>query len=115
MSSSSVTCRSLKSSLPVTNVPTGSYVAASLGLERERNNARAARDEVPRIEQRLNVLERAGVARIDCDAAMGAARLDDLAAAIEQQYRALPHEIRRDVEYSIRKEQRARDSMTIDR
>ena len=91
------------------------YVAASLGLERERNNARAARDEVPRIEQRLNVLERAGVARIDCAAAMDGARLDDLAAAIEQQYRALPNEIRRDVEYSIRKEQRARDSMTIDR
>ncbi len=91
------------------------YVTASLGLEREMNSARAARDEVPRIEQRLNVLERAGVARIDCDAAMGAARLDDLAAAIEQQYRALPNEIRRDVEYSIRKEQRSRDSMTIDR
>ncbi len=91
------------------------YVAASLGLEREMNNARAARDEVPRIGQRLNVLERAGVARIDCDAAMGAARLDDLAAAIEQQYRAMPNEIRRDAAYSIRKEQRARDSMTIDR
>ncbi|HZY96447.1 MAG TPA: hypothetical protein VFE35_05045 [Candidatus Cybelea sp.] len=91
------------------------YVDASLGLEREMNNARAARDEVPRIERRLNVLERAGVARIDCDLAMGAARLDDLAAVIEQQYRALPNEIRRDVEYSIRKEQRARDSMTIDR
>jgi Relaxase/Mobilisation nuclease domain len=91
------------------------YVAASLSLERERNNARAARDEVPRIEQRLNVLERAGVARIDCDAAMGGARLDGLAAVIEQQYRALPNEIRRDVEYRIRKEQRARDSMTIER
>jgi hypothetical protein len=91
------------------------YVDASLGLEREMNSARAARDEVPRIEQRLNVLERAGVARIDCDLAMGAARLDDLAVAIEQHYRALPNEIRRDVEYSIRKEQRARDSMTIDR
>jgi hypothetical protein len=91
------------------------YVAASLGLERERNDARGARDEVPRIEQRLNVLERAGVARIDCDAAIGGAPLDGLAAAIEQQYQALPNEIRRDVEYSIRKEQRARDSMTIDR
>jgi Relaxase/Mobilisation nuclease domain len=91
------------------------YAAASLGLEREMNTARAARDEVPRIEQRLNVLERAGVARIDCDLAMGAARLNYLGAAIEQQYRALPNEIRRDVEYSIRKEQRARDSMTIDR
>ncbi len=91
------------------------YVDASLGLEREMNNARAARDRVPRIEQRLNVFERAGVARIGCDAAMGAARLDDLAAAIEHEYRALPNELRRDVEYSIRKEQRARDSMTIDR
>lgn len=91
------------------------YVAASLGLERERNDARAARDEVPRIEQRLNVLERAGVAGIDCDAGIGGARLDGLATAIEQQYHALPNELRRDVEYSIRKEQRARDSMTIDR
>jgi hypothetical protein len=91
------------------------YVAASLGLERERNDARAARDELPRIEQRLVVLERAGVARIDCDAAIGGARLDGLAAAIEQQYHALPNELRRDVEYGIRKEQRARDSMTLDR
>jgi hypothetical protein len=91
------------------------YVAASLGLERERNNARAARDEVPRIEQRLNVLERAGVAHVRCFGTMSDARLDDLAAAIEQQYRALPNEIRRDVEYSIRKEQRVRDSMTIGR
>jgi hypothetical protein len=91
------------------------YVAASLGLEREMNNARAARDEVPRIEQRLNVLERAGVAHISCSDTISNARLDDLTAAIEQQYRALPNEIRRDVEYSIRKEQRARDSMTIDR
>ena len=91
------------------------YVAASLGLERERNNARAARDEVPRIEQRLNVLERAGVAHVHCFDAMSDARLDDLAAAIQHEYRALPNEIRRDVEYSIRKEQHARDSMTIDR
>jgi hypothetical protein len=91
------------------------YVAASLGLERERNNARAARDEVPRIEQRLNVLERAGVAHVRCFDTISNARLDDLAAVIEQQYRALPNEIRRDVEYSIRKEQRARESMTIDR
>ncbi len=89
------------------------YVVASLGLERERNNARAARDEVPRIEQRLNVLQRAGVTRIDCDVAMGAARLDDVATAIEHEYRALRNEIRRDVECSIRKGQRARDSMTI--
>ncbi|MGA9018347.1 MAG: hypothetical protein WB438_05380, partial [Candidatus Cybelea sp.] len=91
------------------------YVAASLSLERERNKARTARDEVPRIEQRLNVLKRAGVTHVRCFGTMSDARLDDLAAAIEQQYRALPNEIRRDVEYGIRKKQRARDSITIDR
>ena len=91
------------------------YVEASLSLEREMNNARAARDEVPRIERRLNVLEHASVARVDCYDTIASVRLDDLAAAIEQQYRALPNEIRRDVESSIRKEQRARDFMTIDR
>ena len=91
------------------------YVDASLGLEREINAAHDARDRIPKIEQQLTVFERAGVARIDCDAAMGAARLDDLAAAIEHEYRALPNEIRRDVEYKIRKELRARESMTIDR
>jgi hypothetical protein len=91
------------------------YVAASLGLEREMNNARAARDEVPRIEQRLNVLKRAGVAHIRCFDTISNARLDDLTTAIEHEYRALPNEIRRDVEYSIRKEQRVRNSMTIGR
>ena len=91
------------------------YVAMSLGLERERNNARAVRDEVPRIEQRLDVLERAGVAHVRCFDPMSTSRLGDVAAAIEHEYRALPDEVRRDVEYSIRKEQRARDSMTIDR
>lgn len=115
MSSSSVTCRYSKSSLPVKNVSTGATSPRRWAWSGKGITLRAARDEVPRIERRLNVLDRAGVARIDCDAPMGGARLDDLAAAIEQQYQALPHEIRRDVEYSIRKEQRARDSMTIDR
>ena len=91
------------------------YVATSLDLERERNNARDARDRLPKIEQRLNVLERAGVAHVSCFDPVSAARLDDVAAVVEHEYRALPNEIRRDVEYSIRKEQRARDSMTIDR
>jgi hypothetical protein len=91
------------------------YVDASLGLERKMNNARAARDEVPRIEQRLTVLERARLAHVRCFGTISNARLDDVATAIEHEYRALPNEIRRDVEYSIRKEHRARDSMTIDR
>jgi hypothetical protein len=91
------------------------YVAASLGLEREINNARAARDRVPKIEQQLNLLERAGVAHVRCFDPMSNVRLDDLASAIEHQHRALPETLRRDVEYSIRKEQRARESMTIER
>ena len=91
------------------------YVAASLGLERERNNARDARDRIPKIEQQLNVLERASVVHVDCHDAIPNAGLDELAAVIEHQYRALPERVRRDVEYSIRKEQRARESMTIDR
>ena len=66
------------------------YVDASLRLEREMNIARAARDRIPKIEQRLNVLERAGVAHVRCFDPMSNARLDDLAAAIEHQYRALP-------------------------
>ena len=85
------------------------YVAASLGLEREINNARAARDRIPKIEQQINILERAGVAHVDCHDAIPNAGVDELAAAIEHQYRALPETLRRDVEYSIRKEQRARD------
>ena len=91
------------------------YVDASLGLEREINDARATRDRIPKVEQQVTTLERAGVSHIDCDAVLGAARLEDLAAAVDHQYRALPVAIRRDVEYSIRKELRARDSRSIDR
>ncbi len=91
------------------------YVDASLGLEREMNEARGTRDEVPRIEQQLTVLERAGVAHVRCFDPMSNAHFEELAAVIEREYRALPNEIRRDAEYSIRKEQRARESMTIDR
>ncbi len=91
------------------------YVAASLGLEREINNARDASDRIPKIEQQLKILERAGIVHVDCYAAMPNTRLDEVVEAIEHQYRALPETIRRDVEYSIPKKQRARESMTIDR
>jgi hypothetical protein len=94
------------------------YVDASLGLEREINAAHAVRDRIPKIEQQMKVLERAGVAHVDCYNPVRNVRLDDLVAAIEKQYRALPETIRRDVEYSIRREQRARDrsqGMSIER
>ncbi|MGA7092644.1 MAG: hypothetical protein WBX23_01300, partial [Candidatus Cybelea sp.] len=88
------------------------YSAASLRLEREINHARDARDGIPKIEQQLNVLARAGIAHVDC---YDGSRLDELAASIERGYKAIPETLRRDVEYSIRREQRARDSMTIER
>ncbi len=88
------------------------YSAASLRLEREINHARDERDRIPKIEQQLNVLERAGIAHVDC---YDCSRLDELAASIERGYQAIPETLRRDVEYSIRREQRARHSMTIDR
>ena len=42
------------------------YATASLGLEREINHARDDRDRIPKIEQQVNVLERAGIAHVDC-------------------------------------------------
>jgi Relaxase/Mobilisation nuclease domain len=84
------------------------YVGASLGLEEQMRRARAAmRDEIPTLETRLNVLERAGVAQLDCDGPARGARLDELAAAADRGYRAVPDAMRRDVEFAIRKEQRA--------
>ncbi|MGA8099493.1 MAG: hypothetical protein WB810_12645, partial [Candidatus Cybelea sp.] len=91
------------------------YATASIGLERESNDARDVRDRIPRIEQQVNVLERAGTMHVDCHDAVPNARLDDLVAAIERGYQAIPETLRRDVEYSIRREQRARESMSIDR
>ena len=88
------------------------YSAASLRLEREINHARDERDRIPTIEKQVNVLERAGIAHADC---YDGSRLDELAASIERGYQAIPETLRHDVEYNIRREQRARDSMTIDR
>jgi hypothetical protein len=95
------------------------YVSSSLGLEAQIRQARAAlRDEIPRLETRLKVLERAGVAQLDCDGQAWGARLEQLAAAVERGYRTVPDVLRRDVEFAIRKEQRARSrtrSMSMDR
>ncbi len=84
------------------------YVGASLGLEEQMRQARAAlRDEIPTLETRLKVLERAGVAQLICDGLALGARLDQLAAAVGRGYRVVPDVLRRDVEFAIRKEQRA--------
>lgn len=96
------------------------YVSASLGLEAQMRQARAAaRDEIPMLETRLKVLKRVGVAQLDCDGPAWGARLDQLAAAVDRRYRTVPEVLRRDVEFAIRKEQRAlhrtRESIAMDR
>ena len=115
MSSSSVTCLRLKSSWPPTSTATDNTPQRHWASSAKSTTRVTPAIEIPKIEQQLNVLERAGVAHVDCHDGVPNARLDDLVAAIERGYRAIPETLRRDVEYSIRREQRARDSMTIDR
>jgi hypothetical protein len=95
-------------------------VAASLGLEAQMREAGAVlRDEIPKVEKQLTVLERTGVGQLECERAVWAAGLDKLAAAVDRPYQALPRELRRDVEFAVRQEQRAsrrvRESMSMDR
>ncbi len=85
------------------------YVTASLSLEREINQARDARDRIPRIEHQLTVLERAGLSRIEISDAAPYASLGHLAAAVDQQYRSLPERLCSEVERGLRHEQRGRD------
>lgn len=84
------------------------YVSASLDLEEQMRNARAnLRDLIPQVEHRMNVLERAGVSQLEgCNLN---ARFNQLSAVINQHYKALPNTLRRDVEHSIRRENRNRD------
>jgi hypothetical protein len=96
------------------------YVAASLGLEAQMRKAGAVlRDDIPKIEKQLTVLERTGVAQVECEGAAWGAGVDKLAATVDRPYRAVPQELRRDVEFAIRQEQRAmsraRESITMDR
>lgn len=84
------------------------YVSASLGLEDQMRQARAAlHDEIPKLETRLMVLERAGFAPLNCDGPAWDARFDQLSASVDRGYRTVPEVLRRDVEFAIRKEQRA--------
>ena len=82
------------------------YVASSLALEEEMREARAVlRDRIPQADQSLLVLERAGVSQIG-DIGFHA-RLNDIAAAIDREYRAVPETTRGSIEQSIRREQHA--------
>ncbi len=96
------------------------YVGASLGLEAEMRKARAVlREDVPKIEKQLTVLERTGVAQLQCEGTVWGAGLDKLATAVQRSYREVPEAVRRDVEFGIRREQQAlarvRDAISMDR
>ena len=86
------------------------YVTTSLALEDEMREAGAVlRERLPQVEEGLNVLERAGVSRIDAGDLGPNAPLNELAAAVDRHYLAVPEATRRDIERSIRHEQRALD------
>ncbi len=94
------------------------YVDVSLGLEAQMRKARAVlRDEIPKIEKQLTVLERTGCAQIE--GAVWGAGPDKLAASVDRRYGALPRELRRDTEFAMRREQRAlrrgHESISMDR
>jgi uncharacterized protein (DUF885 family) len=96
------------------------YVSASLGLEDQMRKAAAVlRDELPKIEKQLTVLERTGVAQLECEGAVWGAGFEKLAAAVDRGYQAVPQQLRRDVEFAMRQEQRAlrrgRESISKDR
>jgi hypothetical protein len=86
------------------------YIISKLALEDEMREARAAlRKRLPHVEQRLEMLERGGVTRIDAGDLGPNAPLNEIAAAVDRQYHAMPEDTRRNIERSIRREQRALD------
>jgi hypothetical protein len=86
------------------------YVAVSLALEDEMRDARTVlRGRLPEVEHRVNILERAGVTHVEGHGIAPDGRVNQLAAAVEQQYRDLPETVRRDAERDSRREQHARD------
>jgi hypothetical protein len=96
------------------------YVGASLGLEAQMRKAQAVlHDELPKIEKQLTLLERTGVAQLECEGVMQDAGFDKLAAAADRAYQALPRDLRRRVEFTVRREQsvlaRTRGSISMDR
>ena len=81
------------------------YVAASLSLEREMNEARDVfRNRIPQIENQLNVLKQAGLSQVEGHDVTRNASLNQLTAAIDKQYRGVPEPLRHEVERSFRRE-----------
>jgi hypothetical protein len=91
------------------------YANASLALEREMRDATSVlRDQIPRVERQLSILERAGMNTLEAYTSRSSATLAQLAIAIEQQYRGLPDAARQQAERGANRErsrERSRDSM----
>lgn len=89
----------------------------ALALEKEMRDARTAlRQRIPQVEHQLLVLERAGVAQFESYANRSRATFEQLAIAVDQQFRALPNETRREVERTIRRapsRDRSMESMSM--
>jgi hypothetical protein len=86
------------------------WVTTSLALEGQMREARELlRNRIPRIEQRISVLERRGTSHVELHGDMTRVGLRELAVAVDQQYSALSETLRREAERSILREQRDRD------
>jgi hypothetical protein len=91
------------------------YVATSFALEDEVREARAnAHDRIPHVEQRLDVIERAGMSGFDARLAPDPTAAE-IATVVERLYDTIPEAQRRTIEQSIGREARARsrDDVTI--
>ncbi len=85
------------------------YVTESLALENQKNEARTLlRDRIPRVEQRLTALERAGASQVELHGDTPRASFNDLAVAIDRQYNALSETLRQQADWGLRRDHRDR-------
>jgi hypothetical protein len=102
----------LNNAFEAVNAPTASTSARHWGLEGQTRKTRAMlREDVPKIEKQLTVLERTGVTPLECEGTVWAqastssrARLSAATEEPECSYRGVPEAVHRDVESGIRRE-----------
>jgi hypothetical protein len=88
--------------------PYREYVQASYGYEDQMRDAgETLRRSIPKISERLEVLERAGVASLE--PVSPSADLTGIGRAVAAAYRSLPEETTRVIEREMRREERNRD------
>ncbi len=86
------------------------YADTSLMFEEEmRNVSTVLRQRLPHAHQRLSILASAGISQVEAVELAPGAKLNKIAAVIEQQYRHIPETTRRHIEQGIRREQPAHD------